>query len=180
MGDVLVYIEESAIDEGRAARLLGWARPLATASGGSLVALVASADGVTADRLPAADVVLHAQHPALSPYLPEAHQAVLGAAIAARTPDAVVLENTTSGWDLAAASAIGAGLPFVGSCEEVSISGRHGADDERRLRRTARREHRDATAGGVRRHIDSTARRSNSAPVVASSRRSRHRPHSTA
>ena len=122
MGDVLVYIEESAIDEGRAARLLGWARPLATASGGSLVALVASADGVTADRLPAADIVLHAQHPALSPYLPEAHQAVLGAAIAARTPDAVVLENTTSGWDLAAASAIGAGLPFVGSCEEVSIS----------------------------------------------------------
>jgi electron transfer flavoprotein alpha subunit len=123
MGDVLVYIEESAIDEGRAARLLGWARPLATASGGSLVALVASADAVTADRLPAADVVLHAQHPALSPYLPEAHQAVLGAAIAARTPDAVVLENTTSGWDLGAASAIGAGLPFVGSCEEVSISG---------------------------------------------------------
>jgi electron transfer flavoprotein alpha subunit len=124
MGDVLVYIEEPSIDEGRAARLLGWARPLATASGGSLVALVASADAVSADRLPAADVVLSAQHPALSPYLPEAHQAVLAAAIAARTPDAVVLENTTSGWDLGAASALTAGLPFVGSCEEVSISGR--------------------------------------------------------
>jgi electron transfer flavoprotein alpha subunit len=123
MGDVLVYIEESAIDEGRAARLLGWARPLATASGGSLVALVASADGITADRLPAADVVLSAQHPALSPYLPEAHQAVLSAAIAARAPDAVVLENTTSGWDLGAASAVAAGLPFVGYCETVSIAG---------------------------------------------------------
>ncbi len=122
MGDVLVYIEDSAIDEGRAARLLGWARPLATATGGSLVALVASADGTTADRLPAADVVLSAQHPTLSPYVPEAHQAVLAAAIAARTPDVVVLENTTSGWDLGAASAASAGLPFVGYCQEVSVS----------------------------------------------------------
>ncbi len=123
MGDVLVYIEETAIDDGRATRLLGWARPLADAAGGSLVALVASADGVSADRLPAADVVLSAQHPALSPYLPEAHQATLVAAIAARTPDAVVLENTTSGWDLGAASAASASLAFVGYCHEVTIEG---------------------------------------------------------
>jgi electron transfer flavoprotein alpha subunit len=123
MGDVLVYIEESAIDDGRAARLLGWARPLAAATGGSLVALVASADAVGADRLPAADVVLSAQHPALSPYLPEAHHAVLVAAIAARTPDAVVLENTTSGWDLGASSAASADLPFVGYCQDVSAAG---------------------------------------------------------
>ena len=123
MGDVLVYIEESAIDDGRAARLLGWARPMATAAGGSLVALVASAADTGADRLPGADVVLSAQHPALSPYLPEAHQAVLAAAIDTRAPDALVLENTTSGWDLGASTAASAGLPFVGYCEEVTIEG---------------------------------------------------------
>ncbi len=123
MGDILVYIEESALDDGRAARLLGWARPLAGATGGALVALVASADAVGADRLPAADVVLSAQHAALSPYLPEAHHAVLASAIAARTPDVVVLENTTSGWDLGAASAASADLPFVGYCQDVSIQG---------------------------------------------------------
>ncbi len=138
MGDVLVYIEESAIDDGRAARLLGWSRSLAAATGGSLVALVASADGVSADRLPAADIVLSAQHAALSPYVPEAHLAVIAAAIAARAPDAVVLENTTSGWDLGAASAASADLPFVGYCEQVSVAGTGGDDEQRGLRRTTR------------------------------------------
>ena len=47
--------------------------------------------------LSAADVVLEVTHPALSPYLPEAHQAVLAAAIAERTPEPVLIENTTAG-----------------------------------------------------------------------------------
>ena len=45
-------------------------------------------------------MVLEVSHPALSPYLPEAHQAVLAAAIRERAPDLVVLENTTAGLDL--------------------------------------------------------------------------------
>ena len=60
-------------------------------------------------------MVLEASHPALSPYLPEAHQAVLAAAIRERSPDLVMLENTTSGYDLAAAAAAATDLPFVGS-----------------------------------------------------------------
>ena len=118
MGDVLVYVDP-AIN----GRLLAFARPLADAAGGALVALVAGGEPADADALAAADVILEASHPALSPYLPEAHQAVLTAAIRERSPDAVLLENTTAGYDLAAAAAAAAGLPFVGSCTAVSLSG---------------------------------------------------------
>ena len=123
MGDVLVYIEPSAVDDGRGARLLAFGRPLAEAGGGSLVALVAGDRSGAAEALSAADVVLEASHPALSPYVPEAHRAVLAAAIAARGPDIVLVENTTSGYDLAAGAAAAADLPFVGYCLEVANDG---------------------------------------------------------
>jgi electron transfer flavoprotein alpha subunit len=116
MGDVLVYVDPSVNG-----RLLAFARPLATAAGGSLVALVAGAEPVEADALNAADVVLEATHPSLSPYVPEAHQAVLAAAIEARRPDVVLVENTTHGYDVAAAAAASARLPFVGYCVELSL-----------------------------------------------------------
>ena len=118
MGDVLVYVESPVND-----RLLGFARPLAEAAGGELVALVAGAESPDGDGLAAADVVLEAAHPALSPYLPEAHQAVLAAAIRERTPDLVLLENTTSGYDLAASCATATDLPFVGYCVGLSVHG---------------------------------------------------------
>ena len=85
MGDVLVYVDP-AINT----RLRAFARPLAEAAGGALVALVASGEPAGADGLEAADVVLEVSHPALSPYLPETHLAVLTAAIAARAPDLVL------------------------------------------------------------------------------------------
>ena len=118
MGDVLVYVDP-AIN----GRLLAFARPLADAAGGALVALVASGEPVDADALAAADVVLEVSHPALSPYLPEAHQAVLTAAIKERSPDVVLVENATSGYDLGAAAAAAADLPFVGYCLAVSLAG---------------------------------------------------------
>jgi electron transfer flavoprotein alpha subunit len=116
MGDVLVYVESPGSDG-----LLAFARPLADAADGALVALVASGEPSGTDGLTAADVVLEVSHPALSPYLPEAHQAVLAAAIRERTPDLVVLENTTAGLDLGAAVAAATGLPFVGYCLEVTL-----------------------------------------------------------
>ena len=118
MGDVLVYVDP-AIN----GRLLAFARPLADAAGGALVALVASGEPVDADALAAADVVLEVSHPALSPYLPEAHQAVLTAAIKERSPDVVLVENATSGYDLGAAAAAAADLPFVGYCLALSLAG---------------------------------------------------------
>ena len=113
MGDVLVYAD-SPVNS----RLLAFARPLADAAGGSLVVL---APGAEASDLEAADVALEVSHPALSPYLPEAHQAVLAAAIRERAPDLVVLENTTAGYDLGAAAAATTGLPFAGYCLELSL-----------------------------------------------------------
>jgi electron transfer flavoprotein alpha subunit len=112
MGDVLVYVDPAVNT-----RLLAFARPLADAAGGALVALSANGD------VPGADVVLEVSHPALSPYLPEAHAALLAAAIEARRPDVVLVENTTSGYDLGAAAAAAAGLPFVGYCLDVSLGG---------------------------------------------------------
>ena len=104
-------------------RLLAFARPLADAHGGALVALVAGAEPADREALAAADVVLELAHPALSPYVPEAHQAALVAAIKERSPDVVLIENTTAGYDLAAASAAAAGLPFVGYCVGLSVTG---------------------------------------------------------
>ena len=118
MGDVLVYIDPAVNT-----RLLAFARPLADAAGGALVALVAGSEPNGAEVLGAADVVLEVTHPALSPYVPEAHQAVLAAAIAERSPDLVLVENTTHGYDVAAAAAARAGLPFVGYCVGASLTG---------------------------------------------------------
>ena len=118
MGDVLVYVDPSINH-----RLLAFARPLADAAGGALVALMTGGDARDG-RLASADVVLEVAHPALSPYLPEAHQAVLAAAIEERKPDLVLLENTTAGYDLAAAVAAVKGLPFVGYSVGLSLEDR--------------------------------------------------------
>ncbi len=118
MGDILVYTEPS----GNTDALLAFARPLADSAGGDLVALVSGAEP---QGLSAADVVLRVSHPALDPYLPEAHQAALSAAIAARAPELVLLENTTAGYDLGAAVAATGNLPFVGYCTSIALAGDH-------------------------------------------------------
>ena len=68
-------------------------------------------------------MVLEVSDPALSPYLPEAHEAVLAAAIEGASPDLVLLENTTAGYDLGASAAAEAGLPFIGYCFEATVQG---------------------------------------------------------
>lgn len=118
MSDVLVYLDPSGGD-----RLLAFARPLADAAGGALVAVQAQGAPTAGEGLEAADVVLEVSHPALANYFPEAHQAVLVAAIKARTPDLVLIENTTAGLDLGAAAAAATGVPFVGYCLALSIDG---------------------------------------------------------
>ena len=118
MGDVLVYVDPAVNT-----RLLAFARPLADATGGDLVALVARGGSADGGAPAGADVVLEVSHPALDPYLPEAHIAALSAAIRERSPDIVLVENTTAGYDLGAAAAAAADLPFVGYCVGASGSG---------------------------------------------------------
>ena len=65
----------------------------------------------------AADVVLEVSHPALSPYLPEAHQAVLAAAIRERGRPTSSCSRTPRPASISRpAAAAAAGLPFVGYC----------------------------------------------------------------
>ncbi len=117
MGDVLAYVEPTGSE-----KLLSWARPLADAAGGDLVALVIGGAAPGADVLAAADVVLEVTHPALAHYTPEAHAAILNAAIRERSPDVVLLISTTAGLDLAPAVAAAAGLPFVNYVTALSVS----------------------------------------------------------
>ena len=119
MGDVLVYVDP-AINS----RLLAFARPLADATGGDVVALLTRGSASNGGAVTGADVVLEVSHPALDPYVPEAHQAVLSATIREHSPDVVLLENTTAGYDLGAAAAAAADLPFVGYCIATSVTGR--------------------------------------------------------
>ena len=118
MGNVLVYVEAS---EGKIApitfELLGAARRL----GGEVEALVAGeADG---SGLSGADTVIKVEHPALTPYVPEAHVAVLAEAIRQRKPQTVLVGNTTVGLDLAAGAAAATEMPLVSYCVGLERDG---------------------------------------------------------
>ncbi len=118
MGGVMVYMEPVAGE-----KLLAWARPLTDMVGGDLIALVVGEGPPDQPALAPADVVLEVSHPALSHYTPEAHCAVLTAAVQDRKPDLVLCVNTTAGFDLAPAVAAATGRPFVGYCVELTVDG---------------------------------------------------------
>jgi electron transfer flavoprotein alpha subunit len=122
MGEVLVYVElvDAQVSPG-SQRLLAFARQLADSCNSSLTALIASAERVEPGALGPADVCAEVRHPALWPYVPEAHEAALGAAVRARAPDIVLVENTTVGLDLAGAVAMASDMPFVSYCVELSV-----------------------------------------------------------
>lgn len=123
MGNVLVYAETS---DGKIApvtyELLGAARALAAGLGGEVEALVAGGADLAAE-LGGADKIVRADHPALSPYVPEAHIALLAEAIRARNPQAVLVGNTSVGIDLAAGAAAATGRPLVSYCLGLEADG---------------------------------------------------------
>jgi electron transfer flavoprotein alpha subunit len=123
MGNVLVYMESS---EGTVApisfELLGAARTLAAGLGGQVEALVVGG-AEHATELGGADTVIRVQHPALSPYVPEAHVAVLAEAIRTRNPQAVLVGNTSVGIDLAAGAAAATGRPLISYCLGLAVEG---------------------------------------------------------
>ncbi len=125
MGNVLVYVENSETGVAPIAfELLGAARRLAAGLGGEVEALVAA--GATAELAPAlgaADVILRMEHPALSPYLPEAHVAALTEAIRSRDPQVVLVGNTSAGIDVAAGAAAATQRPLVAYCTGLAVDG---------------------------------------------------------
>ena len=122
MGNVLVYVETS---DGQVSpisfELLGAARSLAQALGGEVEALIAG--GGEAAQLGAADTVIRVEHPALSPYVPEAHVALLADAINQRQPQAVLVGNTSFGIDLAAGAAAATNRPLIAYCVGMEADG---------------------------------------------------------
>ncbi len=114
MGKVLVYVETAGDAVAPVTyELLAAAREL----GGEVEALVCSPDpGAFAAQLAGADMIVTVAHAALAPYVPEAHQAVLAAAISARGPDTVLVGSTSVGIDLAAGAAAASGRPLVAYC----------------------------------------------------------------
>ena len=123
MGNVLVYVETS---DGKVApvtyELIGAARALAAGLGGDVEALVAGGGDLAAE-LAGADKIVRTDHPALSPYVPEAHIALLAEAIRARNPQAVLVGNTSVGIDLAAGAAAATGRPLVSYCLGLEADG---------------------------------------------------------
>ncbi|HUZ00327.1 MAG TPA: electron transfer flavoprotein subunit alpha/FixB family protein [Thermomicrobiaceae bacterium] len=114
MGKVLVYVETTGDTVAPVTfELLAAARAL----GGEVEALVAAPDpGLVAAQLGGADTILTMAHPALAPYLPEAHVAALAEAIKSRNPDTVLVGSTSTGIDVAAGAAAASGRPLVAYC----------------------------------------------------------------
>ncbi len=105
--------------------LLGKGRDLATSTGGQLVAVLmgSGAEGLAAE-LGAADRVLYVDHPALADFNPATHGAALAAVVGERSPQIVLVGNTSMGMDLAAALSVDADLPLIAYATGVE----HGAD----------------------------------------------------
>lgn len=125
MGTILAYVEtrgEAVLPIGF--ELLAAARSLAEPAGWTVEALVCAADPAAAcAEITAADRVLTVAHPSLSPYLPEAHAAVLHAVVAERQPDLVLFGYTTAGLDLAPATAGRTGRALAAYCRTLVLDG---------------------------------------------------------
>lgn len=125
MGDILVHIEtRGGAIQPISLELLTAARELAGALGNKVEALVAAAaPQQIAGQLGAADCVLTAAHPALEPYTPEAHAAVLAETVRQREPAIVLLGYSSVGLDLAPNLAVRTGRPLVSYCVKLATKG---------------------------------------------------------
>ncbi len=123
MGDTWVVVEHL---EGKIADLtfemLGAARPLATALGGRLAAVVVGEKVQDlAAQLGAADAVVALEHAALANYTPEGHRAAIAAATRELAPRLILVGNTGMGMDLAAGLSGELGLPLVAYCKGLAV-----------------------------------------------------------
>ena len=125
MSDILVHIETRAgAIQPVSLELLTAARELAGATGMKVEALVAAAaPQEVAGQLGAADRVLAVAHPALEPYTPEAHAAILAETVRLRDPAIVLLGYSSVGLDLAPNLAVRTGRPLVSYCVKLAAAG---------------------------------------------------------
>jgi electron transfer flavoprotein alpha subunit len=124
---VLIYAERrDGVLRRVALEALGSARRLA-GNDGAVHAIVAcsggAADDVDALLARGADVVHVADNPALQSYTPEVYAAVLGAAMTAIRPDALLLGHTAAGRELAPRLAAAHGAGHIADVTEIELSG---------------------------------------------------------
>jgi electron transfer flavoprotein alpha subunit len=123
-GDIYVLIEhlQGQVSD-MSYLMLAAGRPLAEASGGSLVAMLLGQDvqGLASDL--GADRVLYIEHPALAEFNPEAHLRVLAHLIQQGNPRAVLLGETSMGADVAGTLSARLDLPIVSLCRNVYAEG---------------------------------------------------------
>ncbi len=101
--------------------MLGLARELAGATGGTCSALVFGAMKSNASQLGAADVVLAAD--AGDEYNPEEYSAIVESVIKDKSPDVVLIGSTSMGVDIAGQVGTTLNLPIISYCNAIEASG---------------------------------------------------------
>jgi electron transfer flavoprotein alpha subunit len=104
--------------------LIAAARTISVAHGGEVLCCVLSSDPTAlVAQLKGADRILTMQHPALSPYNPQAHALAMRVAVETCAPDVVLMGYTSAGLDLGSYISIKTELPVVGYCTELAVEG---------------------------------------------------------
>jgi len=121
--DILVLAETVRGNlSGIVSELLGAARSVANATGGQVLAAVLSSDGAPfVAGLQDADRILLVNHPALAEYAPEPFLAALQTMVQTESPRAVLIGNTSIGWDMAPLLAARLKAPLVLGCQELQV-----------------------------------------------------------
>jgi electron transfer flavoprotein alpha subunit len=123
MAGVLVYVEHR---DGKVLpityELLDAARSIAATGLGDVMCCAFGADPENlVEQLDGADRILLTRHPALSPYIPEAHAIALQSVAQSCSPDVLLLAYSSVGLDLGSVVAIRMSLPFVGYCTALQV-----------------------------------------------------------
>ena len=120
---ILVQVEHFG---GKASESVHELLAMAKSLGGPVDALVCAGTAEAVATIAAqldADTVVGVADARLAEYLPSAYLAALNAAIAARTPDVVLISYSTAGIDLAAGAAVYSGRELVGYVSEIARTG---------------------------------------------------------
>jgi electron transfer flavoprotein alpha subunit len=121
--DIFVLVEHREGQPSESAfELIGKAKELAGASGGSAVAVVMGGDGgAITGQLGAADSVIHVTGDSVADFTPGGYVGALGALVTERTPACVLMPNSAIGMDVAGGLAAVSGLPVAGYATDVRI-----------------------------------------------------------
>ncbi len=122
-GDIFVLIEHLQGEVSEISYvMLAAGRAFAQGMGANLVAILLGHEAQNLANDLAADRVLYMDHPALAEFTPEAYQMALAELIAAETPRAVLIGDTSVGAEVAGVLSARSDLPMVSHCSAVNFT----------------------------------------------------------